>query len=69
MLGLMINGIIADRIGYKKTMIGALFFVNLGMSQLQDVFIDIADFFVAIFVVFFSKNIEVCRSMVHMRLC
>lgn len=29
MLGLMLNGIIADRLGYKKTMIGALFFVNL----------------------------------------
>jgi SP family general alpha glucoside:H+ symporter-like MFS transporter len=41
MLGLMINGIIADRLGYKKTMIGALFFVNL-----------------AIFVVFFARNIE-----------
>jgi SP family general alpha glucoside:H+ symporter-like MFS transporter len=31
MLGLMINGIIADRLGYKKTMIGALFFVNLAI--------------------------------------
>jgi SP family general alpha glucoside:H+ symporter-like MFS transporter len=29
MLGLMLNGIIADRIGYKKTMIGALFVANL----------------------------------------
>jgi SP family general alpha glucoside:H+ symporter-like MFS transporter len=31
MLGLMINGIIAERLGYKKTMIGALFFVNLAI--------------------------------------
>jgi SP family general alpha glucoside:H+ symporter-like MFS transporter len=31
MMGLMINGIIADRLGYKKTMIGALFFVNLAI--------------------------------------
>lgn len=29
MLGLLLNGIIADRFGYKKTMIGALAFVNL----------------------------------------
>jgi SP family general alpha glucoside:H+ symporter-like MFS transporter len=29
MAGLLLNGIIADRLGYKKTMIGALFFVNL----------------------------------------
>lgn len=29
MLGLMLNGIIADRFGYKKTMIGALGIVNL----------------------------------------
>ncbi|KAL5114788.1 hypothetical protein ACEQ8H_007350 [Pleosporales sp. CAS-2024a] len=31
MLGLMLNGILADRLGYKKTMIGALFFVNLAI--------------------------------------
>jgi SP family general alpha glucoside:H+ symporter-like MFS transporter len=31
MAGLMINGIIADRLGYKKTMIGALFVVNLAI--------------------------------------
>jgi SP family general alpha glucoside:H+ symporter-like MFS transporter len=31
MLGLMINGVIADRLGYKKTMIGALFFVNIAI--------------------------------------
>jgi SP family general alpha glucoside:H+ symporter-like MFS transporter len=31
MLGLMLNGIIADKLGYKKTMIGALFFVNLAI--------------------------------------
>ncbi|CAO2649107.1 Nn.00g100560.m01.CDS01 [Neocucurbitaria sp. VM-36] len=29
LMGLIINGIIADRFGYKKTMIGALFAVNL----------------------------------------
>merc|ERR1711963_223289 len=27
--GLLLNGLIADRFGYKKTMIGALFVVNL----------------------------------------